>query len=127
MVEHGSVFYIGGDYDTYVLCSDADLDDLEDLETRDLPALARGTQSSKQTAVQSMQPFTLVYGNHGRMFMRIIYSSEASEFARRPDGKIDRIVVLSDAWITEKARSFHEKFPKGLGLGLLRMYQPVEA
>lgn len=127
MVEHGSVFYIGGDYDTYVLCSDADLDNLEDLESRDLPALAKGLQTPRQTAVQSLQPFTLIAGDHGRFYMRVIYSSEASEFARRPDGRIDRIVVLSDAWITEKARSFHEKFPKGLSLGLLRMYQPVEA
>ena len=126
MVEHGSVFYIGGDYDTYVLCSDADLDNLEDLESRDLPALAKGLQTPRQTAVQSLQPFTLIAGDHGRLYMRVIYSSEDSVFSERADGRIDRIVVLSDAWITEKANSFHDRFPNGLGLDLLRSYRPVK-
>lgn len=127
MTGHASIFYIGGGYDTYVLCTDAELDALEDLEARDLDALSRGTQLTRYRAVRQLQPFQVIPGNHGRIYMRIVYTPHKSEFAGSGDGRVDRLVVLSEGWIHDRANSFHERFPVGLGLELISLYRPPEA
>ena len=121
MAEHVSVFYIGDKYDTYILCTDDELEQLKDIEWWE----AREAVGN-QAAILAIPPLSVLVGTNGKVYMHVLYNPVDTEFMRQPNGCVERVVVLSDSWIADKADKFYTAFPKGLSLDLLCLYKPIE-
>lgn len=123
MADHASIFYItpGG---PYVLFFD---DDLEGLRSPKRRWFIKGTYKVfGRISFLKFEPFQ-IYHRFGQPAMRIIYNPEETDYSRRADHYVDRVVMVNDDLIMKGEMQFRLVFSQGLPLELVKNCKPPVA
>ena len=103
MADHATVFYCRGMH--YVLCYD---DDLEQLPS----------PSRRHMKTYKLKPFAPLLYSAGTIdktyVMRVVYKPEKTVYGRRPDGMVDRYVLVTQNWLNRTGWQFEAVLPGGL-------------
>lgn len=121
MSEHASIFYLRPD-GPYLLCYDADLEE-QAAPKRDWYTRKPGIYG--RLNLPHLNAFEVVRRKQ-KLTMRVIYNPVKTEFSRRPDGYVDRVILIDDDWISRCAMQFRVAFPAGLHNVLIESFNPPE-
>lgn len=108
MSEHASIFYLLPD-GPYMMCYDEDFEKRPGTK-RNLYKKQRGVRRQLLPRFKAFKPIHI----KGDTVMRVIYNPKHSEYSRRPDGYVDRMINIDDEWLACCSTQFKLAFPQGL-------------
>ena len=121
MLQHATIFYIKPN-GPYVLCYD---DDLEKQKSPKRSWYSKGTRIRGNRVFPNIIAFKPIkWKDH--LTMRAIYNPVKTEFSRRADGYVDRVIVIDADWLHRCSLQFKVAFPAGLQPTLIEKFNPPE-
>ena len=121
MLQHATIFYVKPD-GPYLLCYD---DDLEKQGAPKRSWYSKGAGIHRRHALPVFRAFQPIkWKDH--LTMRVIYKPVKTEFSRKADGYVDRVIVIDKDWIKRCSIQFKTAFPAGLQPTMIEHFNPPE-
>lgn len=108
MSDHASIFYMLPK-GPYMMCYDEDFEKQPGTK-RNLYKKQRGVHRQILPRFRAFKPIHI----QDDTVMRVIYNPQRSEYSRRPDGYVDRMITIDDDWLAKCSTQFKLAYPQGL-------------